>query len=70
MLSLVVILFFTAIVWFSSLLSTGILIVFGIALLFLARLEGFQQDFLAFIGLASIIRIIEDFNVGPTSDLD
>ncbi|MEM1120776.1 MAG: M50 family metallopeptidase [Bacteroidota bacterium] len=58
-----------AIGWFTSLFTTGMLIVFALTLFFLARNTNFDSDILMFLGLASILYIIQDFNVGPSSDL-
>ncbi len=58
-----------SIVWFTSLFTTTFLILFSVALLALARWTHFDQSIVMFLGLASIIYIIQDFNVGPTSDL-
>lgn len=56
-------------VWFSSWFTTGFLIVFSLALFILARLTNLDQIITMFLGLASILYIIQDFNVGPSSDL-
>ena len=61
---------FAGIVWFNSLFTTGFLILFGIALYFIANKTAFDQEVLMFLGLATIVYIIQDFNVGPTSDLE
>lgn len=60
---------FTAFFWFNSMFTTGVLIVFAIALGFIGLKTNFGREILMFIGLASIIYIIQDFNVGPSSDL-
>ena len=59
----------TGIIWFNSVFTTGVLIAFGIFLLFIASKTSFADEVLMFLGLASIIFIIQDFNVGPSSDL-
>ncbi len=61
---------FSGIMWFNSLFTTGFLILFGLALFFIANKTAFDQEVLMFLGLATIIYIIQDFNVGPTSDLE
>jgi hypothetical protein len=58
-----------AIIWFNSIFTTTFLLVFGVALYFIANKTNLDRDILMFLGLASIIYIIQDFNVGPTSDL-
>lgn len=56
-------------VWFESFESTGILWVFALVLAFIALKTNFDQDVLMFLGLAAVLYIIQDFNVGPSSDL-
>ncbi|MEM1124382.1 MAG: M50 family metallopeptidase [Bacteroidota bacterium] len=60
---------FVGLVWFTSLFTTGMLLVFALTLFLLARNTNFDSDVLLFFGLASILFIIQDFNVGPSSDL-
>ena len=55
--------------WFGSVFTTIMLAVFALALFLIARNTNFDSDVLMFFGLASIIYIIQDFNVGPSSDL-
>ncbi len=57
------------IVWFESFQSTALLTVFGALLFFIARNTDWDQDVLMFLGLAAVLYIIQDFNVGPGSDL-
>jgi hypothetical protein len=56
-------------VWFESFESTGILWLFALSLAFIALKTNFDQDVLMFLGLAAVLYIIQDFNVGPSSDL-
>jgi hypothetical protein len=63
------IMLFASVFWFTSLFTTGLLAVFALVLFFIARKTNFDSDVLLFFGLASILYIIQDFNVGPTSDL-
>ncbi|GLR19664.1 M50 family metallopeptidase [Portibacter lacus] len=60
---------FTAFFWFNSMFTTSILILFALVLGFIGLKTKFGREVLMFIGLASIIYIIQDFNVGPSSDL-
>ncbi len=60
---------FVGLVWFTSLFTTGMLLLFAAALFLIASKTNFDSDILLFFGLASILYIIQDFNVGPTSDL-
>lgn len=55
--------------WFESFESTGILWVFALTLAFIALKTQWDQDVLMFLGLAAVLYIIQDFNVGPSSDL-
>ena len=61
---------FTAIFWFNSLFTTALLIFFGITIYFIGLKTSWGREFLMFIGLISIIYIIQDFDIGPRSDLD
>ncbi len=56
-------------VWFESFSSTGILWGFGLLLGFIALKTNWDRDVLMFLGLAAVLYIIQDFNVGPKSDL-
>ena len=56
--------------WHSSLFSTGFLIAFAIGLFFLGKITNLHQEILMFLGLACIIYIVQDFDVGPSSDLE
>ncbi len=56
-------------IWFQSFTSTGLLIGFGCVLGAIALKTNWDQDVLMFLGLAAVLYIIQDFNVGPKSDL-
>lgn len=56
-------------IWFESFSSTALLWGFGILLGFIALKTNWDQDVLMFLGLAAVLYIIQDFNVGPQSDL-
>lgn len=60
---------FTAFYWYNSMFTTLVLIAFALTLGFIALKTRFGREVLMFLGLASIIYIIQDFNVGPSSDL-
>jgi len=60
----------SGILWYNSLYTTGFLLVFALVLFFLANKADFDREVLMFLGLASIIYIVQDFNVGPRSDLE
>ncbi|MCW5921132.1 MAG: M50 family metallopeptidase [Saprospiraceae bacterium] len=57
------------VVWFESFVSTAILFGFAALLFVVARNKGWGQDVLMFLGLAAVLYIIQDFDVGPKSDL-
>ncbi len=59
-----------AILWFNSLYTTGFLLVFALVLYLIASKTSLDSELLMFLGLACILHIIQDFNVGPRSDLE
>ncbi len=69
LLILAVSMMFSSVFWFSSMFSSGFLIAFSLFLLFIALRTNFGREVLMFLGLACILYIIQDFNVGPSSDL-
>lgn len=60
---------FAAIVWYESPESSVILVLFALALFFVANRTNWDQDVLMFLGVAAVFYILQDFNVGPKSDL-
>ena len=68
--TLAVAMIFTGFIWFNSLYTSGILIIFAIVLYILAWKTSASRAILMFLGLVSILYIIQDFNVGPRSDLE
>ncbi len=69
LLVLAVLMALVAFFWFESFQSTGLLLVFAAILAFIAMKTTWDQDVLMFLGLAAVLYIIQDFNVGPSSDL-
>lgn len=67
---LAVIMAFTGVIWFGSLYSTIFLILFAVVLWFMAHRTSFDREILMFIGLTALLYIIQDFNIGPSSDLN
>ncbi|MEM8906412.1 MAG: M50 family metallopeptidase [Bacteroidota bacterium] len=59
----------SGILWFNSFYTTGFLLLFAFFLYFIAKNTNWDSELLMFLGLASILHIIQDFNVGPSSDL-
>jgi len=61
--------FWVWIFWFSSLISSILLFIFWWVLIFIAKQDKFEQMILQFLWLSSLLYIIEDFNVWPSSDI-
>jgi len=59
----------TGFVWFNSIFTTIVLILFALSLFLIVTKTNFSREVLMFFGLACILFIIQDFNVGPSSDL-
>jgi len=59
----------TGFIWYNSLFTTAILCGFSAILFFVGFKTNYGREILMLLGLASIIYIIQDFNVGPASDL-
>ena len=60
---------FSAFMWYSSETTTMILIVYSIGFIMLGTLPVVSRIVLQFIGVACVIHILQDFRVGPSSDL-
>jgi Peptidase M50B-like len=58
-----------AVYWFDNFTSSGILLGFAAILSFLALKTTWDKDVLMFLGVATVLYIIQDFNGGPSSDL-
>ncbi len=69
LMALAVLMALSGLIWFQSLVSTGLLLGFAVVLYFIAAKTNWEQDMLMFLGLAAVLYIIQDFNVGPKSDL-
>ncbi|HFC01368.1 MAG TPA: hypothetical protein ENJ53_11230 [Phaeodactylibacter sp.] len=61
---------FTAFYWHSTVFSTLFLVAFAVGLYLISWFTNLDREILMFLGLASIIYIIQDFRVGPSSDLE
>lgn len=61
---------FTSIYWYNSMFTSGFLVAFALFLFLVVVKTTWASEVLMFLGLASIIYIIQDFNVGPSSDLN
>jgi len=59
----------TAFVWFNSMSSTVILLLFAAGVYAFTQYTPWEKEILMFFGLAAVLYIIQDFNVGPSSDL-
>jgi len=60
--------FISALIWFDNFITTGILLAFSAALWYSANKKR-SSYILGFLGVACVLYIIQDFNVGPSSDL-
>lgn len=60
---------FTAVIWYKTMFTSGFLILFALAILLIIWKTNFGREILLFLGLATILYIIQDFRVGPSSDL-
>lgn len=60
---------FSAVYWFSTLTNLIMLIVYALFFLIIGRLPVVNSIILQFVGVACVIRVLQDFNVGPSSDL-
>jgi Peptidase M50B-like len=60
---------FSALIWSVNLLSSALLILFAVVLIFVASRTRFGPDVCLFLGMATVVYIIFDFRVGPSSDL-
>jgi hypothetical protein len=58
-----------ALVWFSNMETSVILVVFAIILYYSAEKTEWQSEILLLLGLLCVAYIIQDFNVGPSSDI-
>jgi len=59
----------TGFIWYNSLFTTVVLCGFSVLLFLVGFKTNYGREILMLLGLASIIYIIQDFNVGPNSDL-
>lgn len=69
LLTVAVLMVLAGVFWFESYTSSAILFGFAALLYFIAVKTDWEQDVLMFLGLAAVLYIIQDFNVGPQSDL-
>ena len=61
---------FSGFFWFDTPFTTLFLLAFAAALLLITRYTNWSRWVLMFLGMASIIYIVQDFRVGPSSDLE
>jgi len=66
---LALLMIFTWIFWFNSILSSIILFLIAWLIIFLAKKTNYDSLILQFLWITSILYIIEDFNVWPSSDI-
>jgi hypothetical protein len=60
---------FSFLKWSSTSSSGLLLLAYAVVLLFVAFKTTFDQDVVLFFGMASVLYVIQDFQVGPSSDL-
>jgi len=65
-----VIMIIVGVIWFDGLYTTGFLMVFALVLFFIANKTALNKEVLMFLGLACLFHIVQDFRVGPSSDLE
>jgi len=66
---LVGLLIFSGIIWFNSIISTLILILLAGILIFISKNKNYNSTVLQFLWITTLLYIIEDFNVWPSSDI-
>lgn len=66
---LAVVMALVGLIWFESFVSTALLFAFAVLLWLAVRYTNWDQDILMFLGLTAVLYIIQDFRVGPSSDL-
>jgi len=59
----------TGLIWYNSLFTTALLCVFSAGLFYLGFKTKYGRDMLMFLGLASLLYILQDSASGPSSDL-
>jgi len=69
LMAMAVFMVFSGLFWFESFESTAILWLFAASLFYIGLKTQLGQDVLMFLGLAAVLHVIQDFNVGPSSDL-
>lgn len=69
--ALATIMFISSFFWFDNFITTGVLLIFSLSLLAVSHWgkKEISSFILSFLGVACIVYIVQDFNVGPTSDL-
>ena len=60
---------FVAIFWFQTITTSLILFILASVLYYLSKKTDYDALILQALGIFSILYIIQDFNVGPSSDL-
>ncbi|MCP4523088.1 MAG: hypothetical protein GY828_02610 [Candidatus Gracilibacteria bacterium] len=62
-------LIFSAIIWFESLVSSLILFALALLLYTISKQKEYASVILQFLGITTLLYIIKDYSVGPTSDI-
>jgi len=66
---IIVAMLITGFLWYKTPFTTALLCIFSVALFIIGFKTKFGRDVLMFLGLASVFYIIQNFNIGPSSDL-
>lgn len=70
MFTIAVLMVISSLAWFSSIFNLVFILIFATALMLISKKEIISKYILMFLGGASVLHIISDFNVGPSSDLN
>lgn len=63
------ILIFSAFYWYSDAVTVGLLISCAVSFLIFSRFPSISSLLMQFIGISCVIHVLQDFRVGPSSDL-
>ena len=56
--------------WFSNITNLVILLLFAVSFFIMGRFTIINSFLLQFIGIACVVNVLRDFDIGPSSDLD
>ena len=61
---------FCGLYWFSNMTNLVILLLFAVSFFIMGRITFINSFLLQFIGIACVVNVLRDFDIGPSSDLD